>query len=93
MNNIVEINKKIINIECKITNLENKLESIEEKLDKLLRISNKMDDHIEFVEHSYSIIRGPLNYLKNKINLLSGFYSFSSEDLPMINYNNNNDNI
>ncbi len=82
-NNILEINNKI-------TNLEKKLETIEQKLDKLIKISNKMDDHIDFIEHSYSIIRGPLNYIKNKINLLNGFYGTSSEDLPTINYTDNN---
>ncbi len=84
-NNISEINNKIIN-------LERKLEIIEQKLDKLIKISNKMDDHIDFVEHSYSIIRGPLNYIKDKINLLNGFRGFSSEDLPAINYDNDNNN-
>jgi hypothetical protein len=66
-NNLIEINNKI---DC----LERKLEIIEQKIDKLLNISNKMDDHIDFVENSYSIIRGPLNYIKDKINLLNGFY-------------------
>ncbi len=84
-NNISEINNKIIH-------LERKLEIIEQKLDKLIKISNKMDDHIDFVEHSYSIIRGPLNYIKDKINLLNGFRGFSSEDLPTINYIDNNNN-
>ena len=84
-NNLIEINNKI---DC----LEKKLILIEEKLDKILKISDKMDDHVDFVEHSYSIIRGPLNYIKDKINLLNGFYGTSSEDLPTINYDNNNNN-
>jgi hypothetical protein len=84
-NNILDINNKI-------SNLERKLEIIEQKIDKLLNISNKMDDHIDFVEHSYSIIRGPLNYIKDKINLLNGIRGFISEDLPTINYDNTNNN-
>ena len=72
--------------------MEKKLEIIEKKIDKLLNISNKMDDHIDFIENSYSIIRGPLNYIKNKINLLNGFYGTSSEDLPTINYKDNYNN-
>ena len=59
--------------------------SINERLTKL---EKKFDTHVDFIEETYSTLRSPLNYIKNKVNRLMGYSDDSN--LPQINYNENN---
>jgi hypothetical protein len=53
----------------------------------------KMNNHIDFIEDTYDKFKTPLNFMKNKINMLIG--SDNNKALPEIkntDENNNNDN-
>ena len=74
------------------------LKNIETRLTKLEEINNivqkdcsKMSNHINFIEHTYTLIRTPLGYFKNNIEYLMGNTN-NNNNLPLINNNNNNFN-
>lgn len=62
--------------------INNKLDIILEKLNYIDIKCQKMDSHINLIEHIYSLLRKPLNFIIGK------FYKI--DDLPTIN---NNDNL
>ena len=76
-NSYLEI--KINNLLQKLNNLDNKVENIEKKIDNILEILNydikkntdKMKDHIDFIEIIYNNIKSPLAFFCSKINLIS----------------------
>ena len=63
----------------KIDGIQNKIDGIENKIDYILECINnkisksctKMDNHITFIEKVYDIIKYPLFFIVDKINLLS----------------------
>ncbi len=55
----------IINI---LNEINKKLDRIEERLITLEKTQDKMDTHIDFIEHVYDNVKHPLNYLTNKVN-------------------------
>ena len=64
---------KIKNIENKLVSIENKLNYIIDKIDNnVIRSCNNMDNHIGFIEKVYNIVKYPLYFIVNKINLLAG---------------------
>ena len=77
-------------MEEKINKIELQLESLEKKLDRLLKIHDKMDSHINFIEETYDTLRSPIDFMKNKINLFIG--SSSDKELPSIKHTYNKDN-
>ena len=65
-------------MEKEIEIVKNELETINLKLDKLIQIitemslkTKKMDDHINFVEETYTTLRSPLNFICNRFNNLA----------------------
>ena len=58
---------------------------------RLTKLESKFDTHVDFIEETYSTLRNPLNYVKNKVSLLMG-YPGTSKELPQLNYKNNNEN-
>ena len=81
--------------------LKNKIEIIEKKIDKILEKlddnvinnCNKMGEHINFVENVYQTIKSPLEYVSNKVNIITN--NSSVKELPTISNNKdiNNYNI
>tara|TARA_Y100000741_G_C18244773_1_gene555064 strand:- start:1775 stop:2014 length:240 start_codon:yes stop_codon:yes gene_type:complete len=66
--------KKIKNIEDKLVCIENKVDYIIMKLDNnIIKSCNNMDKHIGFIEKVYDIVKYPLFFIINKINVLSTF--------------------
>jgi hypothetical protein len=67
-------------IKSKLNSLEYKLIDLEVKLNKIIELiendvapnCNKMSNHIDFVDKVYDTVKSPLNYMCNKVNLLSG---------------------
>lgn len=61
---------------AEIKELQNKLETIEknisEKLDKISKETEKMDQHVDFVQGIYDKIKSPFHFTMNKISVLSG---------------------
>lgn len=59
-----------------IKELRDKLEVMEknvsEKLDKISKETEKMDQHVEFVQGIYEKIKSPFHFAMNKISVLSG---------------------
>ena len=67
-------------IKSKLDSLEYKLIDLEVKLNKIIILiendvspnCNKMSSHIDFVDNVYDTVKSPLNFMCNKVNLLSG---------------------
>jgi hypothetical protein len=70
-------------IKVQLDRIEQKINIIEQKLDKIECDCLKMNNHINFVEKTYSIVRTPLNFLKNKVEFLMGKNNNDLE-LPLI---------
>ena len=49
-----------------------RLDRIEERLDIIQKDCSSMSNHISFVETTYKAVKFPLEYLKNKVELLAG---------------------
>tara|TARA_Y100000591_G_scaffold66045_2_gene54638 strand:+ start:9205 stop:9474 length:270 start_codon:yes stop_codon:yes gene_type:complete len=66
--------------ESSIEQLIKKADTIDQKLDKIIDILNnnigknteKMANHIDFIERIYNNVKSPLGFLCNKINYLKG---------------------
>ena len=77
-----------MNIEDEIKIINNKIDLLNEKLDNIINILNidikknteKMGDHIDFIERIYDNVKHPLGYLCNKISYLSK----SNKDLYLL---------
>ena len=67
-------------IKSKLDSLEYKLIDLEVKLNKILELiendvapnCNKMSSHIDFIDKVYDTVKSPLNFMCNKVNVLSG---------------------
>ena len=84
----------IINIEKKLSFLEEKIDLLDSKIEKILKLTlsntdntNKMSNHIDFIEKNYKIVRKPLDFLKNKIEYLMG----SEQTNPLLSIDNISD--
>lgn len=75
-------------IKSKLNSLEYKLIDLEVKLNKIIELiendvspnCNKMSSHIDFVDNVYDTVKSPLNFMCNKVNLLSGDQNNSLTD-------------
>ena len=68
-----EIKNKIDSLEYKLIDLEVKLNIILELLENDIAPNcNKMSSHIDFVDKVYETVKSPLNFMCNKVNVLSG---------------------
>ena len=57
------MNKRLTNIETKLENIETKLENLIVILKIVEKNGSKMNEHIDFVDNIYNIVKQPLNYL------------------------------
>ena len=64
--------------------INSRLDKIETEISGMKKTTQKMSDHINFVENTYSLVRTPLGYLKNKIECIMGNHHPTIE-LPKIN--------
>lgn len=84
MTDLQEIKEMLLTLEKKVSELNTKIDNID-------KTSEKMSEHIDFVEYIYSSISMPLNFVKNKIERIMG--NETTAPLP-ITYNQNlNNNI
>ena len=61
-------------------------DGVSQKIDNLDRSCSRMDDHIDFVERTYDVLRSPLSLLTN---ISSRFYSSVEDDnLPQLENRN-----
>lgn len=76
-----EIKSKLNSLEYKLIDLEVKLNKITELLENDVAPNcNKMSSHIDFVDKVYDTVKSPLNFMCNKVNLLSGNQNNSLTD-------------
>ncbi len=85
---IDEIKIKLTNLEILIiesfSKLESKINELEKnKLNHVQEACDKMNNHIDFIEETYTTLQTPLNYVKNKVEYLMG-YNNDSKSLPTI---------
>ena len=80
--------EKEMEIEERVEKIEKRMENIDDKLTIILNLiemnnsdCKKMATHIDFVEETYTSLRTPLEFLKNKFNSLTGR---TSSSLPVI---------
>jgi hypothetical protein len=70
----------------KLEKLEKLVLALSQKIDNLDRSCSRMDDHIDFVERTYDVLRSPLSLLTN---ISSRFYSSVEDDnLPQLENRN-----
>ena len=68
-----EIKSKLVSLEYKLIDLEVKLNTILELLENDVAPNcNKMSTHIDFIDKVYDTVKSPLNFMCNKVNVLSG---------------------
>ena len=68
-----EIKSKLVSLEYKLIDLEVKLNKILELLENDVAPNcNKMSTHIDFIDKVYDTVKSPLNFMCNKVNVLSG---------------------
>ena len=76
-----EIKSKLDSLEYKLIDLEVKLNKILELLENDIKPNcNKMSSHIDFIDKVYDTVKSPLNFMCNKVNILSGNESNSLTD-------------
>jgi len=67
----------------KLESIEKRLTNIEEEITKFNNIKEsckKMNDHIDFIEETYSKLRMPLNFVKKNVEKIMGT---QSSNLPI----------
>ena len=68
-----EIKYKLDSLEYKLIDLEVKLNTIIELLENDISPNcKKMSSHIDFIDKVYDSVKSPLNFMCNKVNVLSG---------------------
>lgn len=85
-----QILEELKKINQKINLLEDKINLLIENNKNIENGCSKMKEHIDFVENTYSSVRRPLNFIKNKIDYMMG--NLNSQELPQIT-NSSNDNF
>lgn len=76
-----QINIKLDLILNKLESLEKKIEQIDKKVNECEKSCQNMDEHIHFVNHTYTSLRAPLEYVRTKVNMLTGQ---NSSSMPQI---------
>jgi hypothetical protein len=68
-------NEKLLNDKIQI--LEYKIDRIEKKLDQITSICNKMDNHINFVDGVYSVVKNPFHRVMSYVD---GYRLINNQD-------------
>lgn len=68
--------------------LMSEIQKINKRLDVIEKSSMNMDKHINFIEKTYNLVRGPLSWLKTKVEYIAGNQKY--EELPPIAYEKDN---
>lgn len=66
---LIFMDSNILLILESIKNIEKRLELIEQKL---TISTEKLETHISFIENTYATLRVPLNYVKQKVEMILG---------------------
>lgn len=67
----------------KLEELEHSHLNLERKIDEIHKNTQRMEDHINFVENTYDTVKTPFHYLMDKVSLLS-FSPFRKSEITQI---------
>ena len=70
-------------IKNELTEIRQQLKQLTELVTQLLIDSQKMVNHIEFIESTYNVARAPLDFMFSNINIFIGKAIYNSE-LPSL---------
>jgi tetrahydromethanopterin S-methyltransferase subunit G len=62
------------------------IKKIHKRLDAIEKSNENMDKHIHFIHKTYDLVRGPLSWVKNKVEYMAGRSQY--EELPPIEKDN-----
>ena len=90
--NYTNVNKELNIIKNDINTLNNKIDALSLKMDNIINNKNKekkkntekMGDHIDFIERIYDNVKQPLAYLCNKISYYSNNNIKTTENLYLL---------
>jgi len=90
--NYTNVNKELNIIKNDITTINNKIDALSIKMDNIISILNidikknteKMGDHIDFIERIYDNVKQPLAYICNKINYYSNNNIKTNENIYLL---------
>ena len=90
--NYTNVNKELNIIRNDINTVNNKIDELSLKMDNIITILNidikknteKMGDHIDFIERIYDNVKQPLAYLCNKISYYSNNNIKTTENLYLL---------
>jgi glycerol-3-phosphate responsive antiterminator len=72
-------------IEIEVQELRKEVRELKDMINKLSYVMNKTSDHIDFVEGVYTSIRTPLDYIKKRVEVMTGTNN-NQTSLPNITY-------
>lgn len=72
------------NLSDDITELRREVRELHMKIDELVRVCGRMDEHITFVNTTYSVVRSPLSWLMGRINYYATGNTIEDTSLPTI---------
>ncbi|ARF11387.1 hypothetical protein Klosneuvirus_1_244 [Klosneuvirus KNV1] len=76
-----QINIKLDLILDKLESLEKKIEQIDNKINECEKSCQNMDEHIYFINNTYTSLRAPLEFVRSKVNM---FIEQDSTSMPQI---------
>jgi len=79
-----QIDIKLNLIIDKLNCLEKKIDALDKKVNECEKSCQNMDEHIYFVKNTYTSLRAPLDFIRSKVNILTGQESSSLPQLAQI---------
>jgi peptidoglycan hydrolase CwlO-like protein len=58
--------QQIANLQTEVAELRKQVELLTAAVEKLTGTTQRMDDHIDFVEQTYTSLRSPLDYIRQR---------------------------
>ena len=59
-------NDQMVKLQKEVTELRSQIEMLTITIEKLAETTGRMDSHISFVEQTYSTMRAPLDYVRER---------------------------
>ena len=83
---------ELLEIKERLNKIDVKLDALLEKMEISVEGSNKISEHIDFVENVFDTVKTPLSYICNKVNIFASGEQGVLEDIPTTNQLLENDN-
>ena len=76
-----EMYESILELHSKMDVLTSSFQNLSKKQKDIEKSTNRMNTHIDFVENTYSSLKAPLQFVKDKVSLITGI---QKSNLPSI---------